>query len=191
MQYSEIYEWITQNQDRKSVLINLGQPLTAKQLGRKSGVSQEMCSYLLSKFAAKELCVCLNANAGSSRLYRLTALGRQLQDSIRQEINLPPIEDREVNIDWHLYGRVCYSQRALVLRSLTHPMQPAGIRRKIRHRLPRARISANNIRDIIKLFEKNGIVKKTYIKKKAHPRYELTETGQVMQRLLTGAETTN
>lgn len=68
-------------------------------------------------------------------------------------------------------------------------MQPSEIRRKIRNRFPYAKISANNVRDIIRLFEKQGIVRKVFFKKKAHPRYEHTETGLIFQKLLNQAET--
>ena len=190
MQNSKIYEWVTQNQNRKDILINSGQPLTAKQLGRKTGIPNGMCSYLLKKFAARQLCVCLNPDAGNCRLYSLTELGQKIQNRLKKEMNLPitdtdPIFD---DIDWHLYGWICYNQRSLVLRSLTQPMQPSEIRRNIRHRFPLAKISSNNIRDVIHLFEKHDIVKRVYLKKKAHPRYELTDIGWNMQRLLHNAE---
>jgi len=104
-------------------------------------------------------------------------------------MNLPLNGINQHSVNWALYGWVCYSHRSVVLRALTEPMQPSEIRRRIRHRFPAAKISANNVRDIIRLFEKHGIVQKVFIKKKAHPRYELTESGVPFQKLLNQAET--
>lgn len=90
--------------------------------------------------------------------------------------------------NWDLYGWVCYRHRAAILKTLTEPMQPATIKRKARSRDPTLRMSANNTRDIIRLFRERGIVQPVYVRKKAHARYELTETGMVLQRLLAQAD---
>ena len=50
------------------------------------------------------------------------------------------------------------------------------------------KISANNIRDVIKLLLEKGIVQKVHIRKKAHPRYELTDSGIKLRELLIQAE---
>jgi len=171
------------------MLISIQQPMTAKQLSRQIAVSNETCSYLLGKFAAIQLCVCLNPEAGNSRLYWMTDIGREIQDNLREEMNLPKWDIGFHSVNWALYGWVCYSHRSVVLRALTEPMQPSEIRRKIRHRFSSAKISANNVRDIIRLFEKQGIARKVFFRKKAHPRYELTETGLIFQKLLNRAET--
>jgi DNA-binding HxlR family transcriptional regulator len=163
--------------------------MTAKQLSRQTAISNETCSYLLGKFAVLQLCVCLNPEAGNSRLYWVTDLGRKLQIQLREEMNLPIKDIGFHSVNWALYGWVCYNHRSVVLRALTESMQPSEIRRRIRHKFPSARISANNVRDIIRLFEKQGIVRKVYVRKKAHPRYELTETGVQLQKLLNCAET--
>jgi DNA-binding HxlR family transcriptional regulator len=189
MHYSEIQKWITQDENRKRMLISIQQPMTAKQLSRQTAISIETCSYLLGKFAALQLCVCLNPEAGNSRLYWITDLGRKIQDTLQEKMNLPPKDISFHSVNWALYGWVCYSHRSVVLRALTEPMQPCEIRRKIRHRFPSARISANNVCDIIRLFEKQGIVRKVFVKKKAHSQYELTETGLQFQILLNRAET--
>lgn len=163
--------------------------MTAKQLSRQIAIPKETCSYLLGKFAAMQLCVCLNPEAGNSRLYWITDLGRKIQFQLQKGESLPVRDFSPHSVNWALYGWVCYSHRSVVLRALTEPMQPSEIRRKIRHRFPSAKISANNVCDIIRLFQKQGIVQKVFVRKKVHPRYKLTETGIQFQKLLNCAET--
>ena len=189
MQYSKINKWINQDESRKKVLISIQQPMMAKQLGRQTAVPNETCSYLLSKFAHLQLCVCLNPEAVNSRVYWITDLGRAVQSQLRREINLPVMDISLPSVNWDIYGQLCYSHRSVVLRALTEPMQPSEIRRKIRYRFPRARINANNVRDIIRRFSKQGLVQKVVVRKKVHPRYELTEVGMQLQKLLNRAET--
>lgn len=188
MHYNEIYNWVIQNQNRKKTLISLQQPMTAKQLSKKTAISKERCSYLMGKFAALQLCACLNPKAVNSRLYWITSQGKEIQARLQKELNLPQNDIHLHSVNWALYGWVCYNHRSLVLRVLIEPMQPSEIRRRIRHKYPKAKISANNVRDIIHLFEKRGIVKKVFFRKKVHPKYELTEKGLKLQKLLNQAE---
>ena len=50
------------------------------------------------------------------------------------------------------------------------------------------KISANNIRDVVKLLLEKGIVQKVQVRKKAHPRYELTDSGNQFRELLMQSE---
>jgi hypothetical protein len=92
------------------------------------------------------------------------------------------------NLDWQLYGEVCFSHRAAVLKTLTQPMQPAHIKRRARFQDPTIRMSANNVRDVIRFLRSKRIVQPVELRKKAHPRYQLTDTGRQIQRLLLQAE---
>lgn len=67
-------------------------------------------------------------------------------------------------------------------------MQPSEIKRQIRIQKPNTKISANNIRDVVKLLLEKELVQKVYVRKKAHPRYELTELGIKLRQLLIQAE---
>lgn len=163
--------------------------MTAKQLSRQTAVSKETCSYLLGKFAALRLCICLNPEAGNSRLYWITDSGKKIQVKLRKEMNLPVKDISFPSVNWALYGWVCYNHRSVVLRALTESMQPSEIRRRIKLRFSSAKISANNVRDVIRLFERQGIVRKVFVRKKAHPRYKLTELGHKLRQLLIQSET--
>ena len=67
-------------------------------------------------------------------------------------------------------------------------MQPSKVKRILRLRKANIRISANNIRDVIRLLLSKGIVRPVKVKKKAHLRYELTELGIKFRQLLIQAE---
>ena len=67
-------------------------------------------------------------------------------------------------------------------------MQPAEIKKVLRIRRPNVKISANNVRDIIKLFLARNIVSLVKIRKKAHPKYELTDLGTKLRQLLLRAD---
>ncbi len=190
MQTSNVYEWIKKEEHRKTVLASLTQPLTAKQLSRKTRIGIDTCSHVVGRFAQQGLAVCLNPTARSSRLYGLTDLGRKCREKLCRELGLP--EKPEVyeipSIDWELYGWLCFSHRAAIMRILSEPMQPSAMKRKLRSVNASVKISANNIRDVIRLFLQKGIVQKVFVRKKAHPRYELTDLGRKLQGLLIRAE---
>ena len=182
---SNVYEWISEDKIRENILVSMTQPLTAKQISRKTGISKDTCSYLLSKFAAKDIIVCLNPCVRNSRLYWVTDFGEKCQRHLCPD--LPESTWDLPSVNWELYGWVCYNHRAAVIRVLTKPMQPSEMKRKLRQIGSDVKISANNIRDIIRLFHKNGIVRQVSIRKKAHPRYKLTEQGIQIQKLLNQA----
>jgi hypothetical protein len=91
-------------------------------------------------------------------------------------------------IDWTLFGWVCFSHRAAVLKALTMPLQPATIKRRARSQVPGLRMSANNVRDVIRLFLEKGIVRPVHLRKRTFPAYEPTATGQALRELLFRAE---
>lgn len=53
---------------------------------------------------------------------------------------------------------------------------------------PLIRMSANNVRDIIRLFLKRGIVQSVAVSGIRHPNYQLTPKGIQLQELLLRAE---
>ena len=71
--------------------------------------------------------------------------------------------------------------------ALKRPLQGAEIKRRALLRDPTLKMSANNVRDALRLMLKKKIVCRISIKRKAHPRYMLTFMGQqfrfILQRL--------
>ena len=170
--------------NRKKILIAVNQPVTAKQLTRRTGIPADTCSYLLGRFTIKGILICLNPGAIKSRLYWLTKIGIRFRKQLHQDLSMTYKEYTLLNIDWHLYGWINFNHRKAIIRILTIPMQPSEIKRVLRIHRSSVKISANNIRDIIKLFLARNIVRPVKIRKKAHPRYELTDLGIKLRQLL-------
>lgn len=122
-------------------------------------------------------------------MYWLTPLGIACQEQLRKLQGLPPLAHAFSDIDWKLYGSLCFSHRSAIIKALSEPLQPAAIKRKARSQNPNIKMSANNVRDAIKPFVKNGVLQQIQVKKKMHPRYELTALGKKFQRLLRDADT--
>ena len=188
MKRKEAYEWAERSEKRKAVLLSLKQPMTALQLSKKTAFNQEQCSTILGQLTLCGLVKCLNPTAIRSRLYWLTPIGILCQKKLGNDKTLPDMAKHLPDIDWELYGWVCYNHRAAIIRILTEPMQPSDMKRKLKNSKADMKISANNIRDVVKLFLQKGIVQTAFVRKKAHPRYELTELGTNFQGLLSLAE---
>lgn len=185
---SNVYEWIKKEESRRKILMTIKQPITGKQIGRRTGIPIDTCSYVVAKLVARGLLICLNPEARNNRLYWLTDLGIQCRKRLYQDSVLAYEEYDLPNIDWSLYGWVCFSHRSIVMKTLVAPMQPSEIKRVIRNKNTGTKISANNIRDVIKLLLEKGIVQKVFFRKKAHPRYELTDSGNKLREILIQAE---
>ena len=188
MQTSNVYEWIKKEESRRKILMTIKQPLTGKQIGRRTGIPIDTCSYVVAKLVAKGLLTCLNSKARNSRLYWLTDLSIQCRKRLHQDLGMAYEEYDLPGIDWSLYGWMCFSHRSIVMKTLTIPMQPSEIKRMIRKKKTGMKISANNIRDVVKLLLEKQIVQKVYVRKKAHPKYELTDLGKQFRELLMQSE---
>lgn len=188
MQLSQAYQWLIQGPSRHLIITKLLQPMTAKQLARKTDLDLDFCSYTLGELAKHQLVSCLNPNANRSRLYWLTSLGKACQQRGRGNLHLPPLIYDMPVVDWDLYGWICFNHRKAVIKALKEPMQPATIKRRAKFDDPDLRMSANNVRDVIRLFLQKKIVRPVQVKKKAHLRYELTEEGNMLRQLLMNAD---
>ncbi len=164
------------------------QPMTATQVAGRRHRLAKHCTYLFCKLESRGLVRCLNPKANQSRLYWLTEAGKKQQRALRQKRGLPPARHDFPVIDWEQYGSVCFSHRTTVVKTLSEPMQPSKIKRKAFFRDSTIRMSANNVRDVIRYFLKQGIVEPITLPKKAHPLYGLTEIGRHFRRLLVQAE---
>lgn len=168
--------------------MTIAQPLTGKQISKRTGIPMDTCSYVVAKLVGRGMLTCLNTQARNSRLYWLTGPGSQCRKMLHRDLELAYEEYDLPEADWPLYGWICFSHRSIVTKTLTIPMQPSEIRRMIRNKNRKTKISANNIRDVIRLLLEKGIVQKVNVRKKAHPRYELTGPGNQFRELLVQSE---
>jgi hypothetical protein len=170
---------------RRRVLRAITQPMTATQLSRRLDVSVDRCSKALLQLQAQKLVRCVNPAATRSRLFWLTKLGM----NCRRPMDSGTCISHDVpEIDWKLYASLCFSHRSEVVRTLTMAMQPSEIKRRATFRTPGLRMSANNVRDVVRYLRARGIVRPVRLGKKRHSGYKLTEIGLLMRRLLLQAE---
>ena len=188
MKNSKVYQWIIEDENRRKILMAINQPVTATQLSQRTGIPVDTCSYLVAKSTIKGLLICLNPGVRKSRVYWLTEFGIRCRKQLHLDSNLLYKEHNLPDINWHLYGWVNFNHISAIIKILTTPMQPAEIKKVLRIRRPNIKISANNVRDIIKLFLARNIVSPVKIRKKAHPRYELTDLGTKLRQLLLRAD---
>lgn len=188
MENNTVYQSQKDNCIKDRILQLLHQPLTAIQVSRISGIPAYTCSYLMAKLAQDGFIFCINSKARNCRLYWLTEHGKRYRKDICTKLKLSYEEYDLSKIDWNLYGWVCFRHRSAIIKYLSEPMQPSEIKRLLRIRQANINISANNIRDIIRLFLSKDIVRPVKVKKKSHLRYELTDTGIKFRQLLIQAE---
>lgn len=188
MKREQAHQWLEKSEKRKSVLLSIKQPMTALQLTKHTELDLNQCSVILGQLMLCGLAKCLNPTAKRSRLYWLTPVGILCQKKLNKENTLSDITKCLPGIDWELYGWLCYNHRSAIIRVLTEPMQPAIIKRKATQQNSDLKMSANNVRDVIKLFLQKGIVKPVKVRKKAHLKYELTEPGTKLRALLLNAQ---
>lgn len=190
MQFCEAYRWISDEERRTLVVTCMTQPLTATQLSHRTKLTLRACTHLLSELTTHGVVSCLNPSAVRSRVHWLTKHGKVCQQQLRKDHVLAPIAYDFPNVDWRLYGWICSSHRAAVLKALRrhHPLQPLEIRRRARSQDLKLRMNTSNVRDVIQLFLAKGIVRAVRIRGKHHPRFELTEIGETLGGLMLRAE---
>ena len=188
MKFEETLSWLTNGQQRVLLCNAITQPITADHLSRKTGVSMDATSSALREMTDYGILHCLNPEFRTSRLYWFTLLGIRCHKKLSKDNGLVPIEYNLPDVDWRLYGWTCYRHRSAVLKVLKMPLRPADIKRFIYRQFPGVNISANNVRDIIKLFEQRGVVQRITIRRKKHPYFVLTEIGEKLQKLHTEVE---
>ncbi|MCH8149671.1 MAG: hypothetical protein IH987_17070 [Planctomycetes bacterium] len=166
----------------------MSQPLTAKQIARMTRIAFDACRDTVRDLAGRGCLVCLNPGARRSRLYWTTPLGDACRSRFCKAAAGQPQGHPVPQVDWNLYGSVCFSHRSVVIMTLAEPMQSAAVKRKARARDPTLRMSANNVRGVMQFLAAHGVVRPVRLGKKAHVRYELTDTGREIQKLLWRAE---
>lgn len=181
-------EWILQSPSRATVLAALTQPLTATQLSRRTDIDRNRCAKILNRTLLLQLTRCLNGKARRSRVLWVTRSGKECRDWIRALLGLSEAPPLQRNVDWRLYGWLCFTHRSAVVTALDRPMRPAEIKHRARFLDSDVRISASNVRDIVRLLLPRDIVEPDRIRRRARPRYQLTAKGWQFRELLMRAE---
>lgn len=197
MRINEVMGWTRASRRRWDVCATLGvlgQPMTARQLSGKTGLSRDACSYVLWELSVYGVVRCVNPGARRSRLYGLTRRGQ----SCARRMGARPSDAIPSDLDWVRYGDLLFRHRTLVVRAMAgvgaaggmggEGVQSCEIKRRIRLLYPEARISANNVRDVIRYLKQVGVVEAVGSSIGSRPRYRLTSVGRVYRDLLLRAE---
>jgi hypothetical protein len=175
---------------QQKILSHLRQPMTTAQIAHALRLPVDHCTYAVTRLASSGKLTCLNPDACRSRLYWLSSSGIAEQARLRLAAGLGPIEHDLPKIDWKKYGSLCFTHRAIVVRTLRtgEPLQPSQIKRQALRNDPSIRFSSNNCRDVMRILRRLQIVRPVTVKRVKHFRYELTDEGLHCQRLLKQAE---
>ena len=188
MEFDQAYNWLIQSERRKNILVDFNQPLTATHIARRTDINLDSCLHLLWGLTLYGVIFCLNNGTRYNRLHWLTELGKACQRKLCDVLALQPLKHRFPRIPWDLYSSVCYSHRSAVIQAMRGPMQAAVIKRVARLKNADLRMSANNARDVLWYILAKGIVRRIVIKRRRHPRYELTDLGKTFQKVLLGVK---
>ncbi len=187
MDLKTTYYWLVQSEKRKRILISFNQPMTATQISLRISLTLDNCLHLIWGLGQRGLTFCLNPNTRFNRLHWLTPRGKECRRMLREAVGLKRDTLRIPTIPWDLFSSVCFSHRSAVVKAMRGPMQSSRIKKRALGRDPSLRMSANNVRDVMKYLLSEGIVRKVMIGKRSHPRFELTDLGRTFQELLLNA----
>ena len=187
MERDDTYYWLIQSERRRDIIRDFDQPLTATQIARRTGISLDRALHLLWALTLHGVLCSLNQNTRHNRVHWLTELGKACQRRLRETLALRPLAHFLPDVPWDLYSSLCYSHRCAVVKAMNGPMQAAAVKRKAVFQNTLLRMSANNVRDVMRYLLNNGIVRRVVLRRRRHPRYELTDMGKVFQNLLVGA----
>ncbi len=184
MTVAEAYRWLLLSERRKRIISSLTQPCTATQIARRCEIPRDACSDSIARLVRHRLLTCLNPGQRRSRLYWLTNTGKACQKRLFKEQGRAPPEHLFPDVDWALYGWLCFRHRAAIIQAMSQPLQPAVIRRRACFRDPTLRMSANNTRDVMRLLKQKGVVQPLKQGRQVHAKYALGEQGQTYRQLI-------
>lgn len=147
-------------------------------------MNRDSCSEVFAQLRQNGVVTCLNDAARENRIYDLTASGLRIQRRLTSKEPRSPATLPRPTCDWDLYGRLCHRHRSAIILALTEILQPAAIKRRARLLVPGLRMSANNVRDAIRLLRAWSVVRPVRLRRRAHLHYELTAQGRTYQALL-------
>lgn len=178
------YECVRRSVRRQQLMGLLNQPMTPAHLARQAGMSTKTACKVVAELRRYDLIRCLTPGIQRGRPYVRTALGEAVWSLIdwqsaseMTKIDLPT-EDQDA------YARICHRHRSTVIRGLGVPRRASQIKQWIRSNLPGAKISVNNVRDVLVKLCGLGVVYRVNDQDEHYPVYALTERGQRFRDLL-------
>ena len=81
----ELYSWVLRGIQRKTVIKVMDRVKIPRDIGKESKISSKDTSRTLRDFVNKGIAECLNEEAKTGRLYKLTKLGKTIREEILEE----------------------------------------------------------------------------------------------------------
>ena len=166
---------------QRRMICEANQPMTVAQIARRSSITLNWASDCLRKLRDCKLFKCFNPKAKIGRVYWLTRRGRKTQDRICAKDNLRAPERYCPAVDWHLFGRICSSQRSAVVMSMDGGMKVTDIRKKACKENESIKMSSSNCRDVVEFLAKHYILRRGHTDPSI---FKLTGLGRKFRRLL-------
>ena len=180
VQFYETLFWLQQGEERLRVLGALTQPLTANQIALRIGKSRTSVSEHIRQMRIYQLLTCLNPSAHQSRVYWLTDDGKLRRTAVARGDEVLECPD----IDWDLYGDLCFRHRRTVLLTLNGRMRPPLVKKRALANDPRLRMSVDNCREVLYWMQSRGVVRSIRPRGRRFALYELTGVGGTCQHLM-------
>lgn len=178
------YQYVRRSVRRQHLMRLLSQPMTPAHLAQQAGLTTKAACKVVAELREHGLIECLTPNIQRGRLYARTTLGESVWSLIKKRSASEPPANKLPAEDHLAYASVCYRHRSVVVRGLGMPRQASQIKHWIRSNLPGAKISANNVRDVLRKLIRIGIVYRTNSDHEYYPVYALTKRGQRFRDLL-------
>jgi hypothetical protein len=183
-----VLTWVRASSRRVAVLTVFDQPLSATHVAARTGLRLVHASFVLGELLSAQLLQSLTLHATGSRILWLTRLGERVQRALRGETAAGPPGSFPI-VDFHLLSLVSFSHRSAVLRTLDRPLQATEIRKRSRLENPTQRMNSSNVRDVLGVFRRHGLVVPVRRRKRSYPKWSLSEVGVSVRELLVGATT--
>lgn len=178
------YQYVRSSVRRQQLMGLLNQPMTPAHLAKQAEMSTKTACKVVAELRMHGLIRCLTPGIQRGRPYVRTALGEAVWSLIDWQ---PTSENASLKLpaqDQEAYARICHRHRSTVIRGLGVPRRASQIKQWIRSNLPGAKISVNNVRDVLVKLCGLGIVHRVNDQDKHYPVYALTERGQRFRDLL-------
>jgi hypothetical protein len=177
------YHWLKKDKRRETLLLSFIQPATAKQLSNRTEIKFSICNSFMKKLSAFGLSICRNSDSQRGKLYDLTDAGEVVLKQIANERGITV----RYWIDWKLFACLAFNQRSDVLLTWRNPnesLRAIEIKERAQKQKPSTKMSANNVRDVLRYLTENALVIKILKPRSTFPRFEITELGWIYRIML-------
>ena len=163
------YQYVRRSVRRQRFMELLNQPMTPSQLAMHAGMTTKTACKVVAELREHGLIECLAPGMQRGRPYARTGLGEAVWLLIKQrpESSASKLPQK----DHASYASVCHRHRSVVVRGLGTPRRASQIKQWVRTNLPGVKISANNVRDVLRKLTCLDVAKRVNSEQDHYPVY--------------------